>query len=821
MSSSFLSLPIDIHLQISSYLTSIDNQNVSQCSYMIRYIYQKQSWKTCYIKIPDNETASLSVTQKYRVIPIEVLQNPNRFKIWFRPQFIKSIYFDTFQEDPSISNSFESSLKVSTIEPFVLLKSVYFREITLEDAKRLFQSDTLNFFDHSKISYNVIVEESFRGFDAIFGNVNQASFKHISLWKEQIFSEVLLSMTNLTRLSATHSSMGFLKVVINSLKNVTLPSLLDFTFEIDVTCEDDRILCSYSFEDLGLIKSYSFIKQLKIFQLNIEKNTFEDDPDENYLQYYISEGTIYSSDDVPANPVPLPFITHLNIKQPDELGDFPPLADLDILSKIFELPSLYQCFMKQIYRWSGLMGLNNINNPESFFTGISCLHLQLESSLDRDNYQFDSFSFKSLSVFKYMVNLKTLNITIGGPSSSKPDLYVRSLTGLQSTTEGSIFAQICKIFLNVQNEFTPEKLFSSSQTLLELICDEFPFIAATSQTSSEVCCGNFDISIDNEKPQNYESKINDNQDLIEANIRGFFIYWLHGLIESPEESLKNFSVEYHKLPYYLFDATTAPDTSEKTQNYIKLGMKGGNKNNRTYFLFQELVEFFFNIGFCECLFLYFPYLKNLEFLQISFCGDVIPSPRLAHFIRTSKSMKQALIHVKVQNDSLLTHILDSHPGESCQQILKSDNNCNLKKNDDTYLRDKRQISDMGTLSNTCEKQIYTHFGKITEPFDADSINTSIFPRAPENCKREIFWSGTIGKILKDSKNRVDPTIINNFSSDALVFYSLNKASGGFNNTLNIAELLGIEKFMNEELIQQILNELYFYFENRDVFEGWF
>lgn len=397
------------------------------------------------------------------------------------------------------------------------------------------------------------------------------------------------------------------------------------------------------------------------------------------------------------------------------------------------------------------------------------------------------------------------------------DLYsnisLRPYEKYKDTVEGSIFDQTCKIFRTAQDIYVCEPPKVYSKKLLSLIQQEFPYISVYGKEKSKLLKGR-GMKNDYIEESKKTSEPSEHDILLEAEIRGFFIHWIHILLTDPKTFFKSFGVEYLDFSKSSFSPENPQSMKKKFKDYVKLGKLGGNKRYRNYANLNSVVRFLFSVAVFETIYSCISSLKKLEFLDINTTIDYVPSPSLEYFIRNSESLKQVLIRTLMFQpfDGITPYCDEEKLTENFEPWVKESAETDQSVSFNSYEDCDPESFEIMT---SCYK-MSGHEKPVDKVVGVDSMDPDIFPRPPAYGKREIFWAGFVGKCSVDVKKGVPPFEIDEVFSSVIVAYSLDKAAGEFNKTINISD-----QVQTSHLNERSENENFMVKNNEEVINGWF
>lgn len=811
MPSSFTTLPNELHLEIAAYLPWSDSKNVSQSCSKVRKIYQISSWKNCVVSTKKNpHSDSFMEYRTYRCALENMLVYPSKYTTWFRPESIENIKFDKEFMDwyecckPEDEPMFKQPVSVS----FQSLQRVLIDWIECHELIK-----ELNESFRNSIEISIIPKEINWSVD--FGNRYMSSidlkFVPTHIYGLERFYNSMRSLTNLTKLSMTPTVSGLVENTITFLNQGNLPSLQDISFQLDIALsEENTIISNYNLRDLILVNNMTFVKKLKYFELKLVLlDRYRGRGLTPFYYTYHDDNVLYDQNNEPITIIELLFVTHLKIAYRK------PAYDFDLVFTLFSFPKVNHLVLDW---WKFTGKLNNLQLWDSSFSNLSDLSLQIDLTFNPKTNEVSSIN--QILFLKSLVNLKTLSLSISGSWQVQHNLYTRSIGKFHDIFEGSVFSQIYKIFHRSFDIYENKNSIEYSNEISELVSKEFPYILPI---------------MDEEMKQNsLEPPLPLDNNLFQAQIRGFFIHWIHVLLLDPEEFFKNFFIDYVKFSEGLFDSDLKFEPTKKTQEennskYIQLGQR-----NKEFVAYQnqckllDIATLLFQIGYIECIFSFLPSCEKLEYLQFSAYNDIVPSPNFNHYIQNSKSLKQALIYSRImQPFNGMTQYLDSselapylspHVDNDLAHMIQ---NFFLGQGSLTSLEEG-----IATVKNEYKLDRVVSDEEKKNLIGIKSLDTDIiFPTvSPKTGQRKIFWNGLIVQCSKDEEIGLQPSphTSSDYCSYANVFYLFNNTdSGEFNNTIDIGAQLGIENYIDNYHIRSLIYKtLPSCFSNREVFNGW-
>lgn len=784
MSLNFSGLPKELHLEISAYLPWSDNKSLSQCSNSLRQVYHAVSWKNCVIANSIFDFRRFPVSQNYRPVHLNMMLHPKKYSSWFLSKAVEKIMF--YKESMALVNGEISHIHLlrnqlqSTNRVYFVLKENY--KLTRIILKK---------FEGINIVIASVKDSYYWEFNGV-NRVLTKLFYNTELERDYArFVKIVPQLSsNITKFSL--DSGGYGEKVIKLICDNSFPVLQDFSFELFIVVEPRErtsIISNYCLNSISQFNDMPFIKKLKYFEIALCTYTPRELPTSYY--YESVENLWYTPNGTVVPKINLPCVTHLKMKSYDFAA-----SNIDFLNEMFIFPNVKNVRIV----WSLYTGkLKYIDGLESLFSNLTYLNMSLKLVFLPSKHKFSAID--NILALKSLTELKALKVDLQSDFDlgTAKELFVMHVGRYHDTLEGSVYSQVCKIFKESQkldNFSDNEELVS--KTLYDIIVKEFHFIIAPPNPNrSHGIVGKND----------FETMSMETQE----TIRGFFIFWLGVLLQKPDNFCETFSDEFHKLCNSLTDSDSQEDTPEEKEKYREFGAQNELEKFKTRCNLSTIAEFFFHLGVTETLFSVLVSNKKLEYFQVTTGIDLTCSPRLEYFIQNQKSLKQV---------SIISPILQ--PYDSMILYL---NNFWTRKYVATYIRDEpEKVLRVDEIKKIYKLDLGVGRKKACEkPSAIEYVDPIIFPEAPPNGRREIFWDGLIATCLDESIIGVRPTPfgIRSYVSEAHVLYELNRPQDKFHKNIDIGLELGQgsgTEFDASFIIEMKMTNDY---NLREDFCGWF
>lgn len=824
----FPSLPLEIHHEISSYLTAVENQKVSQCCSSLRELYRTKSWKFCIVIRRDREKRDIKFHDA-RVLPLRVLHNPTRYKKWFTPQYIKAIKFNIDMYRPSITRARMSlGLNRENIKYFKSLKHIDVNNTEWNQVPKLIEPNIFETEDNIEISSVKLSTFGQYNIETNFNHITSMSIISLREDNMSIASRIIMP-TNLTKLAIYCFPERDIEQLCIGFKSLVIPNIKDFSLGLEIPIHyeaDNAWICINFLKVLKSINLFSFIKYLERFELMLQMES------QGNILDHGSEGEC-NADYLPTSGSPyitLPYVTHVNLRKHNQP------ADSYILCKCFDFPNLTHLLVKDL---KTMQLPDMMANWESIFSKISFLTICIV--LDQFIHHYHPCSIDYLDSFKKLVNLKVLKIDFIEMTENNTDLFLRPIGKLSNVIEGSFFTQLCNILKFARSEFSPNITSTFSRKLLDKICAELPFVEPIEEY--EMTSQGETTNMENYQLRTIEANIEEYTTPFNVNInelrsiseycliRGFFISSIQQLIEFPNEFLQSFPTKFTRW-INTFDASPSElnEFQKFEKKYLENLGKMGEPKYRTLCDLHNIAYFLCNVAYCESLFSSFYLLEKLEYLQITSSIDLIPSPRLDRFLNSSRSLRQVTIISRIKqpfdgmaqylDDNNLNIYLGPQFGTSLSDIIMGGNDPITSSIASTFtegeiLKIKKLIKRIFKIRK------YEDSTQHPRVVGIDSIDTDIFPQALGNSKRDIFWTGLVAECSHKAKRRnYSPDRVNCTYSSALAFYSFDKSTGEFNKTIDFKKRFNLNRLINLKAEIGVVEMINLCFDENLTFDGW-
>lgn len=783
---SFCDLLPYIHLEISSYLSGIDNKNVSQTCNAVRQIYLAVSWKTCIVSKKFREGIS-QANGFNRVLPFRVFHSPQNYRIWFRTEDVETLQFDFHLKNMAYDyEAIRTTITMYSISLFPSLRRIDISGDSWVDLKKVLENNVLRMVPYVGISSVTFgYSDWLTEYDDNMKQITELKAKPSAPNDANRFSTLLPIFSNLTKLEIGNGSIDVVESMVNSLLKISLPNLQDFTFCLFVGYKKNDSYTTYSSFDLKslpLLDNSILVKSLKRFKIK-----FVHDFSKKYSYSDICNISSLNG------PITVFNATHVQI-QYGEHGD-----NIALLNKSFEFPNVSYF---TIDNWNNREDYGIIDRWVWLFSHLSYLSLTMSFHYLSESDMTSTLDY--ICSLGCLVSLKKLCLKICTTSELNPNICSRPIDLHYDTMEGSIFGQTCKILRATQDMYVHETPEEYTMDLMTLIRQEFPFISVYNKKKPQILNGG-GMKVDYIAESRKKGKQSEKDRILEAKIRGFFIYWLHVLLTDSKKFFEYFSTEYAALSRSSFTIATTQNIEQRFKGYVEMGKVGTANLYRNYANLRSVVEFLFSVAVSEKIYSSLPFGKNLQFLEISLSTDFVPSPSLEYYIQNSGSLKQVLIRTPLYQpfDGLTSYCDEEKLQDFFGPWVKDLEEITEESGSDSY----------DTMLSSYNLSGHPHYDERW--LGADSIDPDIFPRPPVFGKREIFWSGTVAECASNGRIGKPGTVGLNTYSNAVAVYSLDMAAGEFNHSYNIADQA------HARYLDNCTGYKYFVVRDKENVDGWF
>lgn len=233
MSSGFSleTLPVEVHHEISRFITSLDTKHLSQCSSLLQNIYRPQSWRLCRVVAGSRE---YGLHSRYRTVPLRVLVRPDRFG-WFRSDCVHSLYISTMLLsliEPALAKSLEvpfDARAFSSIQKISLEYQPFFHGVLHLDESRFYHS-ILQLAEESQTRDILDVHVKFKSVNGTYAHTMFSQFisriKTVSFDADYYMPQLPVPTLVLEKLEAITLSNVDLATFTTAIKNISYCSRL-------------------------------------------------------------------------------------------------------------------------------------------------------------------------------------------------------------------------------------------------------------------------------------------------------------------------------------------------------------------------------------------------------------------------------------------------------------------------------------------------------------------------------------------------------------------------------------------------------------------